>query len=173
MTELILQPPNAPKGRGPSTKKELTERAKAFESQLSANRNGHLAVVSYIMNGSRMRLKLVHEKIHLTFQMNGIRAPNAERLGMPASNAANVPKPEPFGTESLQLARELCMQQDVKVTIDRVDPAGAFQGTLYLQKGTQKMDMGMMLLEKGLAYCDQWCNNNAYFNAEAKAKAAK
>eukprot|EP00392_Amoebophrya_sp_AT5.2_P007904 g7923.t1 len=173
MTELILQPPNAPKGRGPSTKKELTERAKAFESQLSANRNGHLAVVSYIMNGSRMRLKLVHEKIHLTFQMNGIRAPNAERLGMPAHAAANVPKPEPFGTESLQLARELCMQQDVKVTIDRVDPAGAFQGTLYLQKGTQKTDMGMMLLEKGLAYCDQWCNNNAYFNAEAKAKAAK
>ncbi|CAD7961464.1 unnamed protein product [Amoebophrya sp. A120] len=175
-TELILQPPNAPKSRGPTTKKELTERAKAFESQLCANRNGHDATVTYLMNGSRMRIKLIHEKILMNFQMNGVRAPNAERQ-MPATSAmaANIPKAEPFGTESLQFARELVMQQDVKVVLDRVDPAGTFQGTLYLKKGGSQKgpDMATMLLEKGLAYCDQWCNNQSYFTIESRAKTAK
>ncbi|CAD7971719.1 unnamed protein product [Amoebophrya sp. A25] len=172
VTELVLQQPGGPKGRGPTTKKELSERAKSFEAQLVASRSGHDAVVTYLMNGSRMRLRLTNEKITLNFQMNGVRAPNAEK-NIPAAAAANVPKPEPFGNESLQLARELCMQQDVKVVIDRVDPAGTFQGTLYLLKGNGRQDMAMVLLEKGLAYCDQWCNNSTYWGAEGKAKNEK
>lgn len=45
--------------------------------------------MTYVINGSRMRVKLVHEKMSITFQMDGVRAPNAERTGG-QQNAAMV-----------------------------------------------------------------------------------
>jgi staphylococcal nuclease domain-containing protein 1 len=158
-----------PRG-APTTKKQLVERAKAFEEQLKAKRAGHDGIVTFIMNGSRMRLKLVHEKLLITFQMDGVRAPNAERAA--GNQALNVPKAEPFGTESLAFCREQCMQQDVKVVVNRVDPSGTFVGQIFVNKGGQRQDLAVMLLEKGLAYCDSWNQNQSYYSSEEKAKKA-
>lgn len=80
--ELVLQTGEAAKlakPRGPVSRNELTERARAFEPELVAKKGGHEALVTFIMNGSRLRLKLVHEKLIINFQMEGVRAPNAER----------------------------------------------------------------------------------------------
>jgi len=160
-----------PRG-APTTKKQLVERAKAFEDQLKAKKAGHDGIVTFIMNGSRMRIKLIHEKLLLTFQMDGVRAPNAERgANVPAN--ANVPKAEPFGNESLAFARESVMQQDVKVMINRVDPSGTFVGNLYYQKGNKKEDLANSLLERGLAYTDGWTTNPQHLAAEERAKKAK
>lgn len=80
-------------------------------------------------------------------------------------------KPEPFGNESLQLTRENCMQQEVRVQLNRCDPAGTFTGQIF-KKG-EKQDLALTMLEQGLCYCDQWCSYQPYFTAESKAKGEK
>ena len=54
------------------------------------------------MNGSRMRMKLPEEKYHIGFQLNGVRAPAAERVGAgppkgKGGGGFNIPQAEPFG----------------------------------------------------------------------------
>lgn len=171
------------KGRRPTTKKELSECAKAYEQQLTVKKNGHECLISYVMTGTRMRVKLLHEKIHLTFAVNGVKCPNA-----PRQNVGDGPMtaeqrkmdqlyaPQPFGAESLQYAREYLMQQEARIVIDRVDPAGTFTGQLFVKRPGQtqaKEDFAMSMLKKGLAYCDDWCETNVYWTAQEEAKKAK
>merc|ERR1712194_73841 len=172
----------ANKGRTPKNKKELGELAKAYESQIVQKSAGHEGVVTHIMGGSRMRIKLNHEKILFTFQMQGVKCPNAPSRA-DASNATPEQRrlaaqyaEQPFGAESLQYAREMLMQQEVRVVIERVDPAGSFIGALFISKnrgGPKNEDLGLQLIKRGLAFCDDWCRSDVYWNAEGQAKKDK
>lgn len=49
-----------------------------------------------------MRMKLPEEKYHIGFQLNGVRAPAAERVGAgppkgKGGGGFNIPQAEPFG----------------------------------------------------------------------------
>merc|ERR1712139_724193 len=115
--------------RGPTTKKELSELAAAYENQLKGKE--HQGIVTYCLSGSRCRLELPFEKLQVNFQINGVRSPIAERFSGGKGSGKGGMRPEPFGNEALQLAREQILQQDVKVVIERIDPTGTFMGTLY------------------------------------------
>jgi len=185
-TQLILGASSQqPRGRTPANKKELCDLAKAYESQLVQKKGGHEAIVTYVMNGSRIRVKLLHEKVLLTFQVVGIKCPNAaQRVDTSSATpeqrrlASQYPE-QPFGTESLQFSRELLMQQEVRVVVERVDPAGTFLGSLFVGKqpgvsgGTKNEDFAGQLLKRGLAYCDDWCNKDLYYTVQEQAKKEK
>lgn len=186
-TELILQPASGGSGqagrpRGPQTKKELSELAMAYENQLKGKE--HSGIITYVLSGSRYRLKLPYEKLLVNFQMSGVRAPNPARGGKGGGKGASKGegkgegsfRGEPFGDDALQLAREQILQQDVKVMIERVDPNGTFMGTLYTTSKdgrTKKNDLGKELLSRGFGWTDEYCYNNDYKVVEAAAKENK
>lgn len=68
------------------------------------------------------------------------------------------------------------MQQDVKVYIERIDPAGCFQGQIFaLTKDgkSKKGDLATELIKRGLAWTDNYCTIQQYINAEAECKKSK
>ena len=59
------------------SRKELVERAKGFEETL--RHKDLTGEVTYMMNGSRMRMKLMEHKLLINFQIEGVKAPNAAK----------------------------------------------------------------------------------------------
>jgi len=113
------------------------------------------------------------DKLLINFQMNGVQGPNSDPIRVVPGGPS---KGDPFGNESLAAAREAVMQQDVKLVVERVDPAGTFQGIIYhlAADGKKKLgDLAISQLKAGLAYTSPYCDKQVYFGAEEVAKKSK
>lgn len=153
----------------PAKRKEMARRAETmFEDLKKKEQTG---VVQYCITGTRFRVLLEPANILIAFKCDGLNAPNVA----PPNADPKLPnsKSEPFGEESLRETKQNIMQQDVKLRLDGVDRAGIFRGSCTFVRDKKKVNLGQLLVSKGLAYTDGWCENKDYLEAERIAKQNK
>merc|ERR1711871_1195084 len=70
------------------------------------------AVVEYVVNGARFKLRIPKENCTINFALAGVRCPGRARDGQPA---------EPFAEEALSMSRLKFLQRDVEVEVETMD----------------------------------------------------
>ncbi|ORY49982.1 hypothetical protein BCR33DRAFT_713576 [Rhizoclosmatium globosum] len=109
---------------------ESASKAKSFLSALQRNKTV-AGVVEFASSGSRFRVWIPSQNIKITLVLSGVRTPKAARANGTAK-AAPAEKAEPFGNEALDLANRRALQRDVEVSVEGIDKAGGFIGSLYI-----------------------------------------
>eukprot|EP00921_Rhytidocystis_pertsovi_P011207 GHVQ01018087.1.p1 GENE.GHVQ01018087.1~~GHVQ01018087.1.p1 ORF type:complete len:928 (+),score=129.47 GHVQ01018087.1:195-2978(+) len=152
---------------GPSN----TARARSFEDQLKRLPKAD-AVVEYIFNGGRFKLRLPSQNLAISFALGGIRCPQTARTGGPGQGPSRPG--EPFSEEALRHARDTLMQRDVTVRIQQCDKGGNFIGALWMGKtnyGSEILELGYgCTMDYSLSFSPY---KEEYVEAEKKAQASK
>jgi len=121
-------------------------------------------VCDYVLSGSRLKIYIPKESVSIAFSPSGVRCPSKE---------------EDFSAEAIAFTRSQILQRDIEVMVDGIDKVGTFLGSLTFSSSGQKIDLGVALLEAGLAKLHPMTNIDALHNgkdlqiAEEKAKKKK
>lgn len=102
------------------------------------------AVVDFVRSGSRFVVLIPRENAKLTFVLSGIRTPK------PARNTGETA--EPYGQEAYDFANRRCMQRDVEISVEDLDKAGGFIGTMHVGRES----FAKILVEEGLSEVHQY-----------------
>ncbi|KAJ3394017.1 hypothetical protein HDU84_000516 [Entophlyctis sp. JEL0112] len=108
---------------------ESAAKAKSFLSGLQRNKTVG-GVVEFASSGSRFKIWIPSQNIKITLVLGGVRTPKAARQN--ASGGKDAEKGEPFGQEALDLANRRSLQRDVEISVESIDKAGGFIGTLFV-----------------------------------------
>jgi len=124
------------------------EHAKANLAMIQSKGSPVPAFVEYVHNGSRLRLHFRKEGLLCNFAMNGIMSPQTAR---PAGRGRQATVSEPWADEAAAFTKSLLMQREVSVLVESIDKGGTALGQCYSKKGPETINMGVLLIEMGLA----------------------
>ncbi|EJK45269.1 hypothetical protein THAOC_36119 [Thalassiosira oceanica] len=134
---------------------DLSDPKKAKTSAGALQRAGMTkAVVDYVFNGSRFKLRVPSENCFVMFALSNVRCPQ------PSPNAAAVSRgqaraAEPFGDASKRHSRINVLQRQVEIQCTGVTNGGVMTGNLFVGQGAQRRDYSIELVASGLATVDQ------------------
>lgn len=93
-------------------------------------------VVEFVLNGSRLKIRMNQQSCYIIFVLEGIRA------------LPNEPEYKKWSQAALDYSKEALLQHDVEIELIRIDKKGVFLGRLFVDK----KDYALELLERGLAF---------------------
>eukprot|EP01088_Endostelium_zonatum_P017397 TRINITY_DN5116_c0_g2_i1.p1 TRINITY_DN5116_c0_g2~~TRINITY_DN5116_c0_g2_i1.p1 ORF type:complete len:1026 (-),score=327.77 TRINITY_DN5116_c0_g2_i1:45-3122(-) len=159
---------NARRGFNDVTSNKKVAQAKGLLNSLTGKELD--GVVEYVISGNRFKVALPNENAVIILVLDGVKAPALPRKTTELKDGKEVVKDipgEPFSAEALNYSRSLCHQQDVRISVDRQDKAGAFIG--YMFKGDQ--NVAELLLSQGLGRTLRTKQyENVFNNAQQQAK---
>lgn len=109
-----------------------------------------------MLSGSRYKIYIPKESVSIAFSPSGVKSPG---------------KDEDFSAEAMSFSRSKILQRNVEIVVDSVDKIGTFLGTLEFPTASGKMDIGVALLEAGLAKLHPMSNVESLSNAKELLKA--
>jgi len=159
---------NAKRGFNDVTSNKRVAQAKGLLNSLQGKELD--GVVEYVISGNRFKVALPKENATIIVVLDGVKAPSLPRKTTELKDGKEVVKEipgQPFSAEALNYSRSLCHQQDVKISVDRQDKAGAFIG--YMFKGNQ--NVAELLLSHGFGTTLRTKQyENVFNNAQQQAK---
>lgn len=93
-------------------------------------------VCEYVLSGSRLKIFVPKESALIIMSPNGVKCPG---------------KDEDFSREALLFTRSTFLQRDVNIVVENIDRSGAFLGRITTMCRNTPFDLGIGLLESGLA----------------------
>ena len=131
------------------------QRAKTYYSYLRDEKKLS-GVVEFVLNGSRLKLRMHQQSCYIVFVIDGIKC------------LPNEPEFKKWSQAALDYSKEALQQRDVEIELVRLDKKGVFLGNLFVDKKNYALE----LLDKGLAI--QFGRGfSAYEDAECVAKKNK
>lgn len=121
-----------------SSKQEADKRFEYLRRELTMK-----GIVEAVMNTGRIRILLPEQYCRINFGISAIKCPNSGERST---------EPELMGPEGKSYARQILMQKQVEIRVERLDPTGRFLGTLWVGEGGQRFNYGVDILRKGFGY---------------------
>lgn len=122
------------------------------------------AVCDYVVHGGRIKLHVPKHNAVFVVLLAGVSVPRTARAGEEA---------EPFAAEAMAYTREHCLQRNVEVTVESMDKAGNYVGTVWVNH----RNLALSLVEHGFASAHFTADRLPYgadlFAAEKRAKDAR
>eukprot|EP00914_Ancora_sagittata_P026644 GHVO01052429.1.p1 GENE.GHVO01052429.1~~GHVO01052429.1.p1 ORF type:complete len:578 (-),score=101.04 GHVO01052429.1:132-1865(-) len=140
------------------------KRAAMFLDSLR-NATIHDAMVDYVFNAGRYKIKLPSKDLAISFSLAGISCPQTARRDSDKED-------DPLAAETLAYARDTLMQRTVSIKVDTCDKGGNFIGWLWHNKEL----MNAKLLAMGYGYIRLMPgtgNRPLLEESEAQARAGK
>ena len=142
----------------PSTKKKV-------KTEFKFNTGSYQGLVAYVYSPTRLKIRLDSRNVFIVVQLNGLKCIQKDH---------NVPSFDNFAEESINWTKKEVNQRTVRIEVENIDRYGNFHGAVFLGK----VNIGELLVQKGLAYSETTGRDaaryeNEYKEAEAKAKASK
>ena len=113
-------------------------------------------ICEFVLSGSRLKIYVPKQSISIAFSPSGVRCPG---------------KGEAFSNDALCFTRARFLQRNVEIIVDNVDKIGTFLGSITVDDGGSKLDLGVALLEFGLAQLHPMTNIPALDNGRALQEA--
>ena len=131
--------------------------AKARQHLPFLQRAGKVAgVCEFVMSGSRLKIYVPKQSVSIAFSPSGVKCPG---------------KDEEFSAEAIAFTRSKALQRNVEITVENVDKIGTFLGSITIESGGAKIDLGESLLESGLAKLHLMTEVSSLPNGQALAAA--
>jgi len=113
-------------------------------------------ICEFVLSGSRLKIYVPKQSISIAFSPSGVRCPG---------------KGEDFSNDALCFTRARFLQRNVEIVVDNVDKIGTFLGSITVDNGGSKLDLGVALLESGLAQLHSMTNISVLENGRALQEA--
>ncbi|KAG2310062.1 hypothetical protein Bca4012_024580 [Brassica carinata] len=97
---------------------------------------------------------------------------SAQRLAASAASSGEV-SPDPFATEAKYFTEHRVLSRDVRIVLEGVDKFNNLIGSVHYSDGEAVKDLGLELVENGLAKYVEWSANMMEEEAKRKLKAAE
>lgn len=109
-------------------------------------------VCEFVMSGSRLKVYVPKQSVSIAFSPSGVKCPG---------------KDEDFSAEAIAFTRSKALQRNVEIAVENVDKIGTFLGSVTIESGGVKIDLGESLLESGLAKLHQMTEISSLPNGQA------
>ncbi|XWS60167.1 hypothetical protein CRYUN_Cryun07bG0012100 [Craigia yunnanensis] len=142
---------------------------------LAANKGSLMqGIVEQVRDGSTVRVYLLPDFQFVQLFVAGIQAPSmVRRAAVETVVEMDFTPDDPFGAEAKYFTELCCLNRDVWIVLEGVDRFSNFIGSVYYPEGETAKDLGLELVENGLAKYVEWSANMMEDDAKWRLKAAE